>query len=254
MAKVVKVPQRGTRVLHLMRGIKAELDRQHGGPVPFEGLAKYAGESPSTAFDRLHRTRQQQIEGLLCLLERIPEHARHRLINQSLRCLPSLNDPKLNHDPTVVSCLRGMLQQTTGLTIIHGATPGIRTYFCAALGHEQRGTVRGIDIHQPDWFVPVEGVTYVANERSHGVLSSLCLQNWNGLTRNRAALYVFNGTWLTVPGITDRILELTHESHCLVADEFPASYKLPTDTPRPVHILTLATDKDDRIKVNIQAR
>jgi hypothetical protein len=249
---------RPDRAMQLMRGIKAELDKANGGPLAFEKLGRYTGESASTAFDRLHRKSQPQVEALLSLLERIQEPARYRLLTQIFRSLPSLADPRLAHDQTQVSYLRDIIRQTSGFTVIQGGNSGLRTLALSAFGHEARFPVQGLDVHQPDWFVPVEGVHYFNNERHPEALRELCRKAWPTITKRRrptkARMFLFNGVWLPCTELHERIIKLAAVAHCIIADELQFRPEtLPAGTPHPVHILTVYPERNDRLRVQIQA-
>ena len=252
-------PYRPDRVMQLMRGIKSELEKVQGGPLPFKTLGCYSGESGSTAFDRLHRKHQPQVEALLSLLERVQEPARNRLLTEAFRFLPSLSDPRLAHDQVQISQLRGIIRQDTGFTIIQGANPGIRTFLITALGLEARCGIRGLDIHRPDWFVPAEGVLYL-NEGKADTLRSLCSEVWPQVIKSprdpkrNVRLFLFNGVWLACCSLQARIIEQAARAHCIIADELQfRAETLPKRLPPPVHILTVHQERHDRLRVQIQS-
>jgi len=111
-------------VLLMMRAIKAELEAFQGRTLSFEQLASYTGEAASTAFDKLHRTHQPQVESLIRLLERLPQESRRRLVERVCRCYPTFCHPRIAHDPVQVSDLKSLLGQRTGFTMLQGASAG----------------------------------------------------------------------------------------------------------------------------------
>ena len=129
-------------------------------------MASYAGQATSSIFDKLHRTEQPQVEAILAWIERVPEATRNKLLNSACRCYPTLDSSRLNHDPAQVSRLKTLLRHAGELTVVQGGSEGLRTFVVTPLGHArgmlepERRQVCGIDIHEPDWFVPVDGVTH----------------------------------------------------------------------------------------------
>ena len=160
---------RPNRVQSMMRATKSALDTQHKRTICFAELGRYSGQSASVAFDKMHRPDQPQVEALLSWLERLPITIRNQIINSACRCFPTLEDPRISHDPTQLSELKALLRLTSGMTIIQGANAGHRTFLITAIAHsyeihrQKPDSVCGIDSHEPDWFVPLSNVVYLKN-------------------------------------------------------------------------------------------
>src|ERR1700739_4559171 len=108
------------RVRTLWRSIKSELTKIQCREISYDEIKSYVGLAKSSAFDIFQRINQPQIEALLCLLDRLPEGSRTRLITEACRCFPSLQDTRLSHDPTQVSMLKTLLSLPSGLALIQG--------------------------------------------------------------------------------------------------------------------------------------
>lgn len=170
-------------------------------------------------------TELHQVEALLRILERLPEPTRHELLNRFLRCYPAMEADRLGHDPASVSRLRKLLEERNGLTLITGGSDGSRTFLVTALGHafqqllSREGMIAGIDIHLPDWFVPVLGVSYLGFPCGSRRVREEALRLWP--RPNHGAVLVFNGVWSLLPERQKQILGWCENHHVLVADDIP---------------------------------
>jgi hypothetical protein len=242
-----------------MRAIKSELEALQGRPIFYEELAHYAGQAVSSVFDKLQKSNQPQIEALFGWIERLPESTRNQLINEACRCYPTLESPRLRYDSVQLSHLKTLLRQTSGFTIIQGGSDGLRTFVVTALGHSwrihnpERLVVWGIDVHEPDWFVPVEGVVSLHNLLDPTSIRECVHRHWPTLTATAGQLVILNGIWSGVQGLEEQIVELGARSHVLVADD--SRFKLESLARRaqaPTHILSISEEKDNRIRVTVQ--
>ena len=247
----------GNRVVLLMRSIKAELEKAR--EVTYDMLGRYTGQSASAALEKFHRPHQPQVEGLISLLERMPPQVRHQLLDKACRTFPTLNHPRIAHDPVQVSQLRTLLEQPTGLTVVHGGNAGLRTFVASALGHqiqlaESGGhSVSGIDVHQPDWFVPVDGVIYLNNLLVPKMLRSAILNAWQRMESEAPSrLVLFNGIHMVKDSFSAKILQAARASHVIVADEWDHA-QLASHVSAPFHAIRVAADLNDRIKCSVQA-
>ena len=247
------------RARPLMRAIKGELELLRGRAVSYEELGGYVGQAGSTVFDKFQKSHQPQVECLLGWLERLTEATRHRLLSSACRTFPSLESPRLNHDPLQASNLKALLRQRNGFSLIQGGSESSRTFLITALGHEcgmlsaaSRG-VCGIDVHEPDWFVPVGGVVYLNNLMDPTSVRECVHRHWPPIASAKRRLIVLNGIWAATQGLHGEIVELAAESHVLVADDFPTRQDdLARRAPRPSHVLTVTEERDARIRVAIQ--
>ena len=242
----------------MMRAIKAELEAFQGRTLSFEQLASYTGEAASTAFDKLHRTRQPQVESLIRLLERLPQESRRRLVERVCRCYPTFCHPRIAHDPVQVSDLKSLLGQRTGFTMLQGASAGDRTFVFTAIGHEndrlgpERRIVCGVDVSRADWFVEVADLTYTGNILAKDQLVKAIRQAWTELPEVADGLMLLNGVWGNMPGLREEILKRALNCHVVVADE-PRSERgqFGNRVPRPLHMIEIFTEPDARIRMKI---
>lgn len=242
-----------------MRAIKGELEALQGREIPYEELAAYAGQSRSSVFDKLQRAEQPQVEALLRWIERLPESVRMRLVNSACRCYPTLESPRLNHDPAQVSHLKTLLRQSNGLTILQGGNDGLRTFLVTAMAHTctilepERRRVCGIDAHEPDWFVPVEDVLYLHNLLDHVRLRERVRSAWPVIAEMRSRLTILNSVWQGIRERREEMSQLALRRHLILADETRFS---PEDVMRwritPTHLLMLMEEKETRIRVTVQ--
>jgi hypothetical protein len=239
-----------------MRAIKGELDALQVREISYEELASYAGQARSSVFDKLQRSDQPQIEALLGWIERLPEHTRNSLINSACRCYPTLDSPRLSHDPTQISRLKTLLHQSSGLTVVQGGNEGLRTFLVTALGHTcgvlepERRRVCGIDVHEPDWFVPIEDVIYLHNLLDPSRLRECLHRAWPAIAEMKSRLTILNGIWVVAHDLEGEINQLALRRHVVVADEIRFRVE---DLARrgigPIHVLTVNEEKESRVRV-----
>lgn len=222
-------------------------------------MAGYAGQSTSSVFDKLQRSQQPQVEALLAWLERLPEVTRSRLINAACRCYPTLDCPRINHDSAQVSRLKMILHQASGITVVLGGNDGLRTYLVTALGHTcsmlepERRRVCGIDVHEPDWFVPVDDVIYLRNLLDLGRLRECVERTWPIISGFKSRMTILNGIWSSVTDVDAKINQLAFRRHLLIADETGIKPEdLTCRNVVPIHILTVIEEKENRIRVIIK--
>jgi transcriptional regulator with XRE-family HTH domain len=156
------------RAVKLLKAAWTALELNELRSISQAALCRQLHVSQGTVINWLTgETELHQVEALLRILERLPEPTRHELLNRFLRCYPAMEADRLGHDPTSVSRLRKLLEERNGLTLITGGSDGSRTFLVTALGHafqqllSREGMIAGIDIHLPDWFVLVLGVSYL---------------------------------------------------------------------------------------------
>ena len=247
-------PQQRARLL--FRAAKAELEKLQGRTLVYEELARYAGQASSTVFNRLHKARHPALEALLFWLERLPREVRNALVNQACRCFPNLNHPRLSHDPAQVSTLRALLRQSSGITIVRGENDGLRTFVVTALGHEvemARGVaaVCGLDLHRPDWFVPLGQVNYLYDLPPAALQQALRV-TLAQLSGKAGQLIVLNAVHPAAQVLLPAISPLTRKCHVVFAeDTLQQRINLPI-SETPVNLLTVSLRPQDRIQVLIQ--
>jgi hypothetical protein len=242
-----------------MRAIKAELQVLQGREIPYEDLASYAGQATSSVFDKLQRTEQPQVEALLGWIERLPEPTRNHLMNSACRCYPTLDSPRLNHDPAQVSRLKTLLRQANGLTVVQGGNEGLRTFLVTALGHTcgmvepERRHVCGVDVHEPDWFVPVDGVIYLHNLLDLSRLREYIHRAWPVIAGMKSRLTILNGVWAAVQDREAEVNQLALRRHVIVADDLRFKPEdLACRAVTPTHVLAVIEEKECRLRILVQ--
>jgi hypothetical protein len=236
-----------------MCALRAEFERDATRKLKYDEIAELTGESASTAFERMNRNQQPQIEGFIRLLERLPAPVRDRLIKEFFRRCPCLEDAMLGHDATQVSSLRELMNsKERGVTLVYGANAAARTLVVTALARAEPGRLRGLDKHIPDWFVGAAGVCYAGTVLTPGRLQSWVTSHWE-LTR--APVVLINGLWFDLTNeLRHKVATLARERHLLLADQFePAVIKTLPLTP-PVHAIQVCAPTLDRIHVCVHAR
>jgi hypothetical protein len=235
-----------------MRRLKVELEKGRSAPLSFETLARFSGSSPSTAFDRLHREHQPQVEALLSLVERLPEQVRFNVISEVCRCHPDVQHRRIAFDPTQSTSLKLALKQPTGLTVVQGANPGARTFVVTALANEAglKKRIAGFDVHYPDWFVEADGVRYW-----DGLIGADRMESWVRAHLDEASesqVVIWNGIWSLCPDLQATIVGLAVDRHVIVADELQFGLQQLTRMASPAQIVDVTQEPDDRIRLLVR--
>lgn len=249
------------RIRKLLRSLKAALSESLGAPLSFPSWARISGRPSATLFSWCEAGEVYQLQALLASLERLPEQRRHQLVDEACRLYPTLRHRNLAHDPLAVSSLDKLLRQASGLTVIEGDSDHRRTFLLTALGHsypapEGSPGTAGLDIHEPNSFVPVLGVTYFPNPLHAAELLRQINQAWPAVLSANAHLVLLNGVWTRAPKLQPDILELAHGRHVILADApFVKPSALPGRMPFPFHVVTVCACREapDWIKIDIQA-
>jgi hypothetical protein len=250
------------RITKLLLDLKTSLGQAEGQPLSYDEWAQFSGRPANTIASRCAGGAAHQLEVLLASLERLTADERHRLVDRACRDYPTLRHPKLAHDFVACSRLATLLRQPSGLTLVQGAPEHMRTFLVSALGNSasstdpKRAAVAGVDIHQPDQFVPVIGLTYLRNLLRAGDIERECKRVWPAICAAKAWLILLNGVWPHVPALQSEILDRARKSHVVIADALtlnPASLKSRVSTP--VHVVTVSPSRErpDWLRVEIQA-
>jgi hypothetical protein len=195
--------------------------------------------------------RHTHVIAFLSLLERLPERKRVDLLNVLCRELPSLDSPRLAHDPLGISNLENLLRLVNGLTLIRGGTEFQRTFVLTALGHSfpringPRASVCGLDLHEPKNWVPLEGMVYFKELLPPARVRELMAQVWPRILSSGAPLVLLNSVWSAGPAFHVDILRLANEHHVVVADsKIPEPLDIRGRNGAPVHVVTLASTRE----------
>ena len=111
-------------------------------------------------------------------------------------------------------------------------------------------------MHAPDWFVPVPGVVYLNNLLQRDELLRAVRGAWPSLENGQAPLVVFNGLWSAIPELQEKIRELTHRCHVLVADQSLVDFNQPARRLPPrtnVISLSAAVSQSQSLVIEIRA-
>lgn len=246
------------RIVRLLVGIKSSISMAEARTVSAEDLEKLTGRPAGTIGSWLEGARMHQLEFLFALLERVPLGLRHELLDAACRAHPTLQNPKLAHDPVAVSRLEALLKQRTGVTVVHGAPEHARAFLLDALGNSTRWAnfgqqpVVGVEIQTVAAWGPVPGVFYLS---SHADTRQQFQRAWSKIQQaENGSLILLGGLWGRSPNVHSEIGALAARCHIIVADEIPKPEDLVRRVPGPVHILTVAPAREqpEWIRVTIQ--
>jgi hypothetical protein len=116
--------------------------------------------------------------------------------------------------------------------------------------------VAGLDVHEPDEFVPVIGLIYLGNLLRAAEIERQCNQLWPGISAKGAPLVLLNDVWRKVPPLQPEIMDMARTSHVVVADALSLKPgDLARRVPAPAHLITVspAPEKPEWIRVEIHA-
>jgi hypothetical protein len=255
-------PKRSTSCFRLL---KLAVDQVAGRQLSFEELSDATGEAKSTLSNWLGGVGSPSLECVLRLLERIPATQRNQLLSSApiSRCYPTLIHPRLAFDQAAMSRFATILQQGTGTTLAHGLREDLVTFVVTALGHNyyhsqlRNDAVRGLDVHSPDWFVPLPAVSYMGNTQSRDAIRQRFLSEWPTLRKHKGGLVILNGIWPQVADLYDEVFELAGQNHVVIGTTtMLIRNHMGVKMPGPAHIVTVSADRSttsDRILIELQS-
>jgi hypothetical protein len=202
-----------------------------------------------------------QLEALLQLLERLPESEWRGLLGRFLRACPTIESPAFGHELTTVSRLRLLLREKRGMTFIQGGSDVSRTTLFTALARSflqmsviKKSALSGIDLHVPDWFVPVENLVYLPPLTDRNKMALGIEKGWREANEGRWRM--FNGVWSLVPDHQRKLLIAAESRHVVVSDTTAFSVsqlrKIFKGARCPIRLLNLSETSPDRIQVEFQ--
>jgi hypothetical protein len=172
---------------------------------------------------------------------------------------PTIESAAFAHLPTVISRLRSLLEQSAGLTVIRGSD-SLRTLLFTALGHSilqaspRHNSVQGIDIHTPDWFVPIPGISYVTRPVKGSQRHEL---NSMWPRQLHAGVLMLNGVVSLMPEWQGRAFSLVKTQHVIIADEIDWEEKelktLGQKADAPIQFLDIGEGDSPRITIEIRS-
>ncbi len=133
-----------------------------------------------------------------------------------------LHDPRISHDPGSVNGLRALVQERLGLVFVGGPSVMARTFVITAMANSAGADVRacGMDIHRPDTFVAISGVSYLRERLGSSQLRAVVRKLWPKFAGAKSQLLVLNGIWSAVPGFRTKIAADALDRNVIVADDF----------------------------------
>lgn len=248
-------PTPGNRIFNR---IGTALSASRGYPLRNIDLASLIGQSESTTSHWFGIGPQPHVVSCFCLLEQLLPVERHRLVDTLCRELPLIDHPRLRHNPAAVTALRHLLTQNTGLTLIIGGTDEQRTFLIAALGQSfcrndrLHRTAAGIDLHEPDWFAPVETMLYFMGPAEPTKVREAVRRNWPQIMNAKQPLILLNGIWSALPELRHDVLSLATRRHVIMADLEIAVPRTALDTKSPRHTLAISTARENNNWIAIQ--
>jgi hypothetical protein len=232
--------------------------REQKPSVTFHRLMKMVGLPLGTCYGWFATDDLPPVQALLCLMERMPEEDWRNALRPFLRDFPSLQHPRLKHNPETVRMLEKLLSVRVGLTLIRGGTHEDRTFVLTALGHSFSRLDRlhrlpaGMDVHSPKTFVPIESVTYFKETVPSSRLNHLLQETWRKIQRSHAPLLLFNGVLSTGGLFSSQISRLARQRHIVVTDPTMTKYNLARRRMRmAVRSLELSAGQGDLIKIRL---
>lgn len=216
-----------SRTVMLLRRLQSALQGSNRNAPTYLEMHEWTGVAEATLKDWFNGRGKPSAEFMMHLLERLPSEARARIIDDGCRSFPTLEHQRLKYDATVTSQLKTITGQKTGLSIIQGGTDESRTFLATALARffllrvERPNSLHGIDIHEPDWFVPVPGVHYLHNEFQPLRLRECVIRLWPTVINSTAQTILLNGIWSRLPELHKAIKEQTKRKHFIVSDPGP---------------------------------
>ena len=251
-------PKLATEVIRQLKKGMDQAEYPPGHKLTLKRFGLLIGAPRSTIHDWYYGNLPAPINYFLCAMERLPEIQRTGLLRQLCRDCPRLLHPRLSHDAHAVNALRGLLAQPAGLTFVVGATDATRTFLITAFGNSAGQfipirTVCGLDLHQPDSFVPVSGVRYWRNPPGDtGNAQPLVRELWKDILNSTADLLLFNGLWSLMPELRSDIIELARHRLVIVADKLDSRGLMAYATKGlPINIVTTSAEPGGRIRVQV---
>jgi hypothetical protein len=246
------------RIVRLLVGIKSTISLAEGRAVSFEDLEQLSGRPAGTIGSWFEGARMNQLEFLFALLERVPARLRYELLDATCRLQPTLQHPRLAHDPIALSRLETLLKQRAGFTIIHGGPEHARAFLLNALGNSVREVncgqqpVVGVEFQPVSVWAPVPGIIHLS---SHAEIGQHLQRVWSKIKQaNDGSLILLGSIWNRISHLHAEIVHQAARCHVLVADDFLKPEDLVRRIPGPVHILTVAPAREqpEWIRVTIQ--
>lgn len=243
----------------LIRRLRALIEGEWQQTLTFEDLSRLTNQPKSTLCNWFNGEGEPSSETLLRLLELVPEAKRYAALGKPPfgRTCPQIDHPTLAHDPVATSYLRTIMSEVKGLTFVEGEKDALVTFVATALGRHVTLDSRcpreviGIDLHAPDWFVPVPGLVYLNNRLKPEHVRKALDEIWPAIESSDGAVVMFNGIRSCVPKLLETVSKLTSRCHVIIAD---AKLHQSLTADGGVRHITISPDKNqpDRIRVEVR--
>ena len=242
----------------LFERIGSAVSASRGYALENRHFARMMDRSTSTTSHWFGAFSQPHLVCFFCLLEQLSPSERCRAVDSLCRELPTFDHPRLRHNPVALTGLKGLLAQDTGLTLVTGGTDEQRTFLLTALGHafcrldRQHRAAAGIDLHEPDWFVPVEGLFYLKGPADPVHADEPVRQTWPEIIRANEPLILLNGLWSAFPDLRSGILSLASRKHVVVADQQISVARAQLPVEHPLHIVSVSAVRENAGWIGVQ--
>ena len=156
--------------------------------------------------------------------------------------------------------LGNIVSNSTGLTLVQGDTEAAATFVASAIGPSARimgahtQEVVGLDVHKPDWFVPIPGVQYLNSLLAPGAILKELDTLWPRFSNARQALVLLNGVFHPVSGAPQKVFQLAAKSHLVIASKLPGRGTTAPPMPRSATVINVTTAKPVTERFTLEAR
>ena len=236
-----------TRVTRLLRRAQDCLHSADGATPTYAELEEWTGVAERTIKDWCSNRGRPTAEFVLQLLERVPEKQREQVLASAYRVFPTLEHSRLKCDQTIISRLKTMICQRSGLVFIQGGNDESRTFLLTAMGHTFLGlTARphelvGLDAHEPDWFVPLPGMRYLHNLFQPVELLRVAKESWPKVPVGGSQLVLLNAMSILMGDFQEQIKILSARCPVIIADAAQVKSSVLKHASRgPVDIVTVS--------------
>jgi hypothetical protein len=201
----------------------------------------------------------EQIETLLCFLERLSDAKRSQVINQACRTLPTLSHYFLGWNESQAGALEQLLVKVKGMTIIQ-SSDNSASFLVTAFGHSNCRLGRdarptcGIDHRATDRFVPVPDVVYLENPLENERIREAIGFAWNKFRKVTDHLVLLNGCLGFMKEGPPELSALAKCCHVIVGEQtVDVAAKFHNCGEVPCHVVNARQERDGRIIAHVQS-
>lgn len=250
------------RATKLLRKLRAAAELTFGRTLTYDELSDYTGEARSTLGRWFNGDGDPSPEIILRLLELTSEKNRHEMMDKAPFCRvhPRIDHPFLEQDPVATSILGNLVSNSIGLTLVQGETEAAATFVATAIGHSARilgnhsREVMGIDVHNPDWFVPIPGLQYLNGLLAPGAIFKEFDVLWPRFANSRRTIVLLNGVFQPVAAAPQKVFQLATHCHLVIASKVPDRGTANHPLPRSATVITVRTAKHVPERLTLEVR